>query len=986
MKKMSSEEIFRFMNVRPVQKINTERLQKDFALYSTTIKSPLHLAVEKLVGSDARTKANDLARQRLATSDDVKSLYMLQKAVRKASHEVNVEMARRKVEKVLGKSLCSFLESTEARHLKEILWDRFYAHTLVPEEKPEDRETVYDGIRAFHFIELLTQQKDDEKPLSIDELSSVRAILPRSLVPDPPAIDASEEKKYANRLHEEMSIIYTKFKSINKAIEDIKTNDYLYKVQELPEIKKKRAVHLTRSIQKPISEDANGTLETSGTSDKKNGEKSIVVPRLSSWVFKEFGLKNLSASTFELLSSLTEKCDNNLEAIEVLSKLEKEKYEVVSKYFKHLPPDALRFIGSSREFQEMLNNVPIPGIQFAPEEHSPDPGSPAARGIQPLGIGDLMVLKQTPLCYTAGEVAHIENVLKSEHKKRIHSRIREEEEIIITEKENIEESEKDLQTTERFELQKETLNTIERQMNIEAGVSITGSYGPVKVTAHADYATSQSSTESNRNASTFAKEITDRSINHIMRRAREVRTRRTLERFEEKNEHGFEPSRNHVIGIYRWVDKHYKSKLINYGRRLMMEFIVPEPAAFYLYVQSNKTQQLITMKKPEEPTIWGRSLTPSDLTQSNYFDFVSKYNVKGVDPYPSDMVYVNTAFAEAPGNNNANVEFAKVDTKLTIPDGYMCTDIYGESRWYGYDGMYLEVYIGGEKFPNAFDLSNIEGAMPISVLGNCTSFQINIVAACEVKEKAIEAWQLKTYEAIMNAYESALSDYYSQINASQVQAGVQIQGRNPDFNRKIERDELRKGVLRLLTDNFSQTRVGGSWRLKERFDSISTGEHGYPEFNVSEGMVEGKIIQFFEQAFEWNNITYRFSPYFWGRKSNWKDIFPLTDNDPLFTDFLRAGAARIVVPVHPAYNETVLHYLATNEIWNGGTPPTLDDPLYISIVEELKADSTGDLNDIPDCNCNKESEYPCVVDEWKVKLPTTLVYLQEDPELPDFQS
>ncbi|PFV93065.1 hypothetical protein COL08_23010 [Priestia megaterium] len=982
---MSNEEIFRFLNVRPVQKINSERLQRNFALYSAIEKSPLHLALEKLEGDEVRDMANNLARERLAVNDDLEDLYILQEAVNKASHEKNVETARLEVERKLGNSLYRFLESSEAGRLKDILWDRFYAHILVPEEKPEDRETVYDGIRAFHFIELITQQKDYEKPLSIDELSDVRAILPIGLIPPiPPTTDDSHKK--ANQYMRDMDKIYNEFKVFNTAIEEIKKYEHLYSTQELPEIKKNRVIHLTENVESSRRKDSGDNLEISS---EKVFQNSIVIPKLSPWVFEEFGIKNLSASTFELLSSLRSNHANELEVVELLQELEKKKYQLISKYFKNVSPDALRFIGSTSEFREMLNDVPVPGIRFSIEENSSDSESPASRGIKPLGIGDLLVLKQKLSRYSAGEVAHIENVLKSEYKKRIHSRIREQEEIIVTATENLEESEKDLQTTERFELQKEATNTIENQMNLKGGVSVTGSYGPVKITSHADYATSQSSVESNRNASMYAKEVTEKSINRIMRQTRETRTRRTLERFEEKNEHGFESSQKNVVGIYRWVDKYYNSKLINYGRRLMMEFIIPEPAAFYLYLQSDKIQSGIFMTKPKEPTIYGRPLSPSDLNHFNYLDLVSQYKAKDVEPYPSSMKYVSVAFAEKAGDGNT--AYGKVDATLEVPPGYKCVDLHGLFGFGGDGGKDIEIFVSGKRIlgGNHTPTAAIEGKIPISVWGNFKSFHVNLVASCSLKDSEIEAWRLKTYGSIMTAYEVALTDYYSQVNASQTQSGVQIQGRNPDFNRKIERDELRKGVLRLLTNNFAHTRVSGSWRSQEQFDSIRNGECGYPEFDVQEGIVEGKIIQFFEQAFEWDNITYRFYPYFWGRKSSWKDIFPLADTDPLFTDFLRAGAARVVIPVHPAFNETILHYLATNEIWNGGVPPTLNDPLYISIVDELKAESEEDLNDIPDCKCNRELEYPkypCMVDEWEIKLPTTLVYLQEDSELPNCES
>ena len=153
----------------------------------------------------------------------------------------------------------------------------------------------------------------------------------------------------------------------------------------------------------------------------------------------------------------------------------------------------------------------------------PEPASPAARGIRPLGVGDLLVVQQELVGYRPGEVAHIENVLQSEHKTRTHTRTRETEEIFVVETEELEETERDLQSTERFELQKETERTIESEMAIEAGLSVTASYGVVSATATASFAYNQSRSESNRVASQFAKETIDRSVSRIMRRTREER-------------------------------------------------------------------------------------------------------------------------------------------------------------------------------------------------------------------------------------------------------------------------------------------------------------------------------------------------------------------------------------------------------------------------------------------------------------------------------
>jgi hypothetical protein len=123
---------------------------------------------------------------------------------------------------------------------------------------------------------------------------------------------------------------------------------------------------------------------------------------------------------------------------------------------------------------------------------------------------------------------------------------------------------------------------------------------------------------------------------------------------------------------------------------------------------------------------------------------------------------------------------------------------------------------------------------------------------------------------------------------------------------------------------------------------------GYPEIDFAEAKAEGAYIQVFEQSFEWNNMVYLFYPYFWGKKSEWVTIAQLTDNDPLFGQFLRAGAARVQVPVRVGFEEAILTYLSTGELWAGegtlvnsdGGEPNIQ---HLSIIDELKS-QTGNNN------------------------------------------
>ena len=68
-----------------------------------------------------------------------------------------------------------------------------------------------------------------------------------------------------------------------------------------------------------------------------------------------------------------------------------------------------------------------------------------------------------------------------------------------------------------------------------------------------------------------------------------------------------------------------------------------------------------------------------------------------------------------------------------------------------------------------------------------------------------------------------------------------------------------------------------------------------------------------------------------------------------------------------------MYFLENNgRIWGGGETPRLDDPLFVSLADELR-NQTDDLQ-----GATPEG------DPWEVVLPTTLVWLQKDGTLPTF--
>ncbi|MEN3369274.1 MAG: hypothetical protein V7609_1417 [Verrucomicrobiota bacterium] len=984
---MKTDTILKFVNVRPVQR-SAARPDR-FATYGQG-QSPLQQEIAAIAKSGGRKAAVEKASAFFATDrylgiPDPK----LHELVRAESSAAN---ARRSAETSLGKSLSAWLGERDSIALKNRIWDSVLAHTLQPAARPDEREAAFANARAFYAVEYMAKQTGTAAPLSPAQVSALRIVLSPEYVPQATSRQPSKDQEEAlNLVKRSATEAAASTAILEQAARELREGAKIARSQQLRpvpiEVVEVVDDGLTRSQTKEAGAAAARPQEFEVRPEAGSPilRKTATIPPAKPWMYEAAGAASLSEPTRRLLSERKTSLGERT-AAEVAGLFEDEARAKAAAFLRSTPRRDWGALAGNPAFLRLANLAAIPFTPAFETNGGSIPDTPEARGIRPLGIGDLLVVKQKLLRYVAGEVAHIENILESETKKRTHSRLRETEETIVTEIEELEETQKDLQTTERFELHKEAQKTIESSTKFEAGISLTAGYGPIKVTAHADFALNTSVSESNKTASTFAREVTERSLSRIQRRAREERTRRTLERFEESNEHSFDNTNGsgNVTGIYRWVDKYYRARVVNYGRRLMLEFIIPEPAAFYLWITANRPGQGVTLSMPPEPKIYGRRLAPGDLGKSNYLDFIAAYNVQDCPAYPEESVKVGAALTGTANENGKNGRIAASSAALVCPAGYEVDNIFYVMAMGGEAGTWMDISIAGGVLAGRVDF---EGVVPISVIGWASCYHVNAGAICSLTEAAIRKWQMEAYGAIMTGYNRALASCNEQVAAARIQEGVSIQGRNPDINRKLERDELRKASLRMLTDDFARLTVGESTQANFDFHAMhDNGEYGYPEFGPNRAMFEGKAIQFFEQAFEWNNMTYRFYPYFWGRKAHWGDRYPLTDTDPVFTDFLRAGAARVIVPVHPAYPEAVLHFMHTGVIWNGGEPPLLDKPLYISIVEELRSDAQVN-DDADDLHlCSADSATPCYVDEWELKLPTTLVYLQQDSVLPNFEN
>ena len=622
-------------------------------------------------------------------------------------------------------------------------------------------------------------------------------------------------------------------------------------------------------------------------------------------------------------------------------------------------------IGSS------VYNVTNPGmLKFDPSWLVFPDAVPTSHGsIQPVGVGDLLVVRQQLKRYEGGEVGYIENILKGELRNREVDRKTVTDQTVITEEEVTKEEERDNQSTERFELQREASEVVKDDSSFKAGLSVSGSYGPtVEFKASTDFSMDQSKEESAKTATNYSKEVTSKASSKVTERKRTETIIRTIETYKELNQHGIDNTAGDgaVIGVYQWVDKIYEAQVYNYGKRMMFDVMVPEPAAFWIYANINQPPIGAGLTKPDPFT-----LTPDQIAEGNYAYYVKKYQVSGVKPPPEPYQTISKTFD---GTASHDDHVATKVTEIPIPDGYRSVTgsaIAAGAYWDDWKNSWsIDIALGKQFWRrnstsyvnNYFTLDGEEGsiALGVSVYG-MHSWIATVEVDCQRTDRTYRAWQLDTHAAILQGYLKLDRDYQDAVAALSVQAANQIQGRNPDENRMIERGELKKHTIAMFTAQNYDT-----------FGAISYSPQGFPQPWFAKADAEGKYIRFFEQAFEWENMMYLFYPYFWGRKTNWVARAVMQDVDPQFAEFLKAGSARVVFPVRPGFEAALAHFMDTGEIWDGADPPTLTSPLYVSIIEEIKERTQAPGTEIEQGN------------PWDVRLPTTLVRLRSDGSLPEW--
>jgi hypothetical protein len=535
----------------------------------------------------------------------------------------------------------------------------------------------------------------------------------------------------------------------------------------------------------------------------------------------------------------------------------------------------------------------------------------------PVGVGELQMARHRFLRHELGEVAHIENVMPRERKEIARRRLQAHMDTELG-RTSGHEARRSLAHATRQDLREQTLKATAEQAVRNQYDDFKTSYGPpTEATLKGVWTewTLQGKKPGSDDVSRFARDVLARSVNDIARDVTQWRSRSVFGQFEESVTSIIDNSQgqDHLICATRWVNTVYEASVDNYGKRLMVEFILPSPASGWIRQRRGRGPAAL----PVAPAQLGVTSFAA-VDAANYAGLAATYAVTDLSPPPAAR---RVSLTIIPGDEKV----------IPIPPGCEVSD--AAVNWVGDAGQPQPVIlVGCEKFlpgqpaqarsfgqQTEIAIAALAGivpapAPPVPAPGPAPVptpavpdspapppaaspnpwpapvAMINVDIVCTPSAAAVDEWRIRTYAALLAGYQRQV-EQCSREHANTT--GTPHPQLSRHAARRIEKRELRRGCIQLLLQ-----------------DGLARGATAQdcpqlpPPFT----------LQFLNDALEWNEMNVRYH----GDAGNSQDL-PLReldeDGEQSMDSFLDAELARIMVPADPRSVLPLLYLLGSGRCW-----------------------------------------------------------------------
>jgi hypothetical protein len=409
---------------------------------------------------------------------------------------------------------------------------------------------------------------------------------------------------------------------------------------------------------------------------------------------------------------------------------------------------------------------------------------------------------------------------------------------------------------------------------------------------------------------------------------------------------------------YIQLARKWKVDLLRYGLRMTYDIVIPNPGSGIVKLVEDLK---VLDAKIGTPFIFRLPLTAitynplaTDPEQiSNYDRLAAQYDAS-VTPPPDARIWVNV-HKETPqlsGDDYDNVHFDSVE--FDIDDDYYVyqVDMEYTGQTKKNEPHWVLSMIGGESLnAGAAKLVGRSGHLSLDFMfQNMYNIALNITFACRPKVQVLQAWRLEVWNQIRQAAEE---QYNKTLQTYEEQRATLLQ-QIADFDaltlRRMEREEIMKGVLRwLLGPQFYLV----PFDLASLFGPDATDPDAHDLLDPNRltdaewlrVMEHGEFIKYVHNAIEWENVLYFTYPYFWDNTSLWNFKKFLYHPDSTHRTFLRSGAARVVLTIRPGFEASF-----TSLVESGAFDGLPGPHPYVTIAEEIQNFANTNYPGFPPAN------------------------------------
>lgn len=497
--------------------------------------------------------------------------------------------------------------------------------------------------------------------------------------------------------------------------------------------------------------------------------------------------------------------------------------------------------------------------------------------------------------------------------------------------------------------------------------SVSGGFGPVSTSVSVGLNSTSDNRQAAKETAQRAREVTQKAS---ARARQEHKISAKLEAKRGSEDSSFRtitnPSETLAMRVdyYRMMRK-WRTDLFRYGLRLTFDVAIPTPGA-RLWALYRKVRALDA--QIAAPFVF--SLKPDELTDLNWQTKAGEFGAALEAPPPETVALTQAKTLSAGGGGNEMFTFVP-------PENYLLKmEIAGEVMWHGPGGPLPAVMFP----PNTL----VSTTSPVGTLGGGGTFEFKGRASGGSRQATFslmyasatlmttlrmgatrmahvfDAWQTKSWTALRDAAFAAHQQKIARLQGERDRLWLLLTNKDTLTLRRLEREELIRETLRwLLGPDFDPTPASTEqvldrivdleagpgatvWGPYGPVDSLTAGE-----WAAAAGF--GDYVKFLHQAVEWENLLYFLYPYFWGSEELAHEKMLFEHPDPNHREFLRAGYARIVVPVRPGF-ETAFTELLDTGVFSGP-----GNSAYLTIAEEVAAYAKTNYAGIPPANPEKHA-------------------------------